>query len=109
MCWCRRGYDDCGPDGAFVFLDALDFVPCVMCPHWEDWPAFLTDVKTQDLDGLGIDNDIAVAVVDGEEEAGADRPGAGFDVADGHVIGFGDADGRGEKRRGKGFRRCAGG
>lgn len=65
MCWCRRGYDDCGPDGQFIFLDALDFVPCVMCPHWEDWPEFLTDVKKQDLDGLGIDNDIAVSVVDG--------------------------------------------
>ena len=66
MCWCRTGYDDCGPDGSFIFLPGLDLVPYVLCPHFEDWPSFLTDVKTQPLDGLGVDNDIVISIVDGE-------------------------------------------
>ena len=65
MCWCRHGYDDCGKDGRFMFLDALGFIPYVMCPHFEDWPSFLEDVKMQEYDALGIDNDIAVSIVDG--------------------------------------------
>lgn len=66
MCWVRRGYDDCGPDGAYVFLDALDFAPYILCPHFEDWQCFLDDVKPQDLDALALDNDIAISVVDGK-------------------------------------------
>lgn len=66
MCWCRRGYDNCGENGSFMFLDGLDLIPYVLCPHFEDWPSFLEDVKTQDLDALGLDNDIVIAIVDGE-------------------------------------------
>ena len=66
MCWCRRGYDDCGENDAFIFLDGLDLIPYVLCPHFEDWPSFLEDVKTQDLDALGLDNDIVISIVDGE-------------------------------------------
>lgn len=65
MCWCRTGYDNCGPDGAYIFLPGLDLIPYVLCPHFEDWPSFLTDVKTQKLDGLGVDNDIMISIVDG--------------------------------------------
>ena len=66
MCWCRRGYDNCGLDGRYMFLDGLNLVPYILCPHFEDWPSFLEDVKMQELDGLGIDNDIAISIVDGE-------------------------------------------
>lgn len=66
MCWCRRGYDNCGLDGRFMFLDGLDFIPYILCPHFEDWPSFLEDVKMQELDGLGVDNDIVISIVDGE-------------------------------------------
>ncbi|MBQ7639257.1 MAG: Type 1 glutamine amidotransferase-like domain-containing protein [Clostridia bacterium] len=66
MCWCRTGYDNCGPDGSFIFLPALDFIPYVLCPHFEDWPEFLTDVKKQPLDALGVDNDIVISIVDGD-------------------------------------------
>ncbi len=66
MCWCKRGYDNCGIDGRFMFLDGLDFIPYILCPHFEDWPTFLEDVKMQELDGLGVDNDIVISIVDGE-------------------------------------------
>lgn len=66
MCWCKRGYDNCGIDGRFMFLDGLNFVPYVLCPHFEDWPSFLEAVKMQELDGLGVDNDIVISIVDGE-------------------------------------------
>lgn len=63
MCWCRRGYDDCGENDAYLFLDGLDLIPYVLCPHFEDWQCFLTDVKRQDLDALAIDNDIDLSIV----------------------------------------------
>ena len=66
MCWCRHGYDNCGKDGRFMFLDALGFIPYVMCPHFEDWPEFLENVKLQEYDAIGLDNDIALAIVDGQ-------------------------------------------
>ena len=66
MCWCAHGYDNCGKDGRFMFLDALGFIPYVLCPHFEDWPEFLENVKLQEYDAIGIDNDIAVAIVDGQ-------------------------------------------
>lgn len=66
MCWCRRGYDDCGPDGRYMFLDGLNLIPYILCPHFEYWPSFLEDIKMQELDGIGIDDDIAVFICDGE-------------------------------------------
>ena len=66
MCWCRRGYDNCGENGSFMFLDGLDLIPYILCPHFEDWPFFLEDVKGQNLDALGLDNDIVISIVDGE-------------------------------------------
>lgn len=66
MCWCRRGYDNCGIDGRYMFLDGLNFIPYILCPHFEDWQHFLENVKMQELDGLAVDNDIAISIVDGE-------------------------------------------
>lgn len=66
MCWCRRGYDNCGIDGRFMFLDGLNFIPYILCPHFEDWQHFLENVKMQELDGLAVDNDIAISIVDGK-------------------------------------------
>ena len=34
--------------------DALGFIPYVMCPHFEDWPEFLENVKLQEYDAIGI-------------------------------------------------------
>ena len=68
MCWCKRGYDNCGIDGRYMFLDGLNFIPYILCPHFEDWQCFCEDVKMQELDGLAVDNDIAISIVDGEVE-----------------------------------------
>ena len=66
MCYCRLGYDNCGPGGAYMFLDTLAFVPYILCPHFEDWPEFLEDVKKQEYDAIGLDNDIIFSIVDGK-------------------------------------------
>lgn len=66
MCWCKRGYDNCGLDGRYMFLDGLGFIPYILCPHFEDWQHFTENVKMQELDGIAVDNDIAISIVDGE-------------------------------------------
>lgn len=66
MCWFKRGYDDCGIDHRYMFVDCLDLFPYIYCPHFEDWPTFREDVKMQELDGLGVDNFTAISIVDGE-------------------------------------------
>lgn len=66
MCWCKTGYDDCGIDDRFMFIEGVGLIPYILCPHFEDWPSFLEDVKMQELDGIGIDNDIVISIVDGE-------------------------------------------
>lgn len=66
MCWCKRGYDDCGVDGRYMFLDGLDLFPYIMCPHFESWQSFCEDVKMQELDGIAVDDDVALSVIDGE-------------------------------------------
>ncbi len=66
MCWCRRGYDDCGPGGRYMFLDCLNLMPYILCPHFEYWPSFLEDVKMQELDGIGVDDDTAIYIENGE-------------------------------------------
>lgn len=66
MCWCKRGYDDCGIDGRYMFLDGLNFIPYILCPHFEGWQHFRENVKMQELDGLAVDDDIAISIVDGE-------------------------------------------
>lgn len=66
MCWCKRGYDNCGLDGRYMFLDGLNLIPYILCPHFEDWQCFCEDVKMQELDALAVDNDIAISIVDGE-------------------------------------------
>lgn len=68
MCWCKRGYDNCGIDGRYMFLDGLDFIPYILCPHFEDWQHFTENVKMQELSGLAVDNDIAISIVDGKYE-----------------------------------------
>lgn len=65
MCYCRLGYDNCGPGGAYMFVQTLGFIPYILCPHFEDWPEFLEDVKKQEFDAIGLDNDIVFSIVDG--------------------------------------------
>lgn len=68
MCFCRLGYDNCGKDGRFMFKHGLDFIPYILCPHFEDYPHFRDAVKMQEYDAICIDNDIMMSIVDGEYE-----------------------------------------
>lgn len=68
MCWFQRGYDDCGENAEFMFIDCLGIIPGCNCPHYhsEYWQSFDKAVSSQDLDGIGIEGDAALVFVDGE-------------------------------------------
>ena len=67
MCWFESGYDDCGENGAYMFVECVGLLPYCMCPHFENpgWRSFNEAVNTQPLSGIGIDNDTALSYVDG--------------------------------------------
>lgn len=46
--------------GNHLFPACLDFAPYILCPHFEDRPEFSEDVKMQEPDGIGLDNDSAI-------------------------------------------------
>ncbi len=68
MCWFQRGYDDCGENAEFMFIDCLGIIPGCNCPHYnsEYWQSFDEAVSSQDLEGIAVDNDAALVFVDGE-------------------------------------------
>ncbi len=68
MCWYERGYDDCGENNEFMFIDCLGIIPGCNCPHYDSeyWQSFDDAVKTQDLDGIAVENDAALVYIDGE-------------------------------------------
>ena len=68
MCWFERGYDDCGENAEFMFIDCLGLIPGCNCPHYhsEYWQSFDKVVASQDLDGIGVDGDAALVMADGE-------------------------------------------
>lgn len=68
MCWFERGYDDCGENSEFMFIDCLGIIPGCNCPHYnsEYWQSFDGVVSSQELDGIAVDNDAAVVFIDGE-------------------------------------------
>lgn len=68
MCWFERGYDDCGENAEFMFIDCLGLIPGCNCPHYnsEYWQGFDKTVSSQDLDGIAVDNDAALVMIDGE-------------------------------------------
>ena len=44
MCWFDMGYDDCGENGSFMFVDCIGLLPYCYCPHFisERWQSFGT-------------------------------------------------------------------
>ena len=66
MCWFREGYDDCGPENAFVFEEALGLLPYCNCPHYEgrNWQTFNEAVKTRSVSGIACENEAAICFVD---------------------------------------------
>lgn len=68
MCWFERGYDDCGENNEFMFIDCLGLIHGCNCPHYnsEYWQTFDKAVSSQDLDGIAVDNDAAIVITDGK-------------------------------------------
>lgn len=68
MCWCREGWDDCGEDHSFMFVDCIDILPYCCCPHYDgnSWHNFSTEITTRKITGLAIDNGAAVVFKDDE-------------------------------------------
>ena len=66
MCWFREGYDDCGPENAFMFVDCLDLIPYCNCPHYdsEGWQSFNNVVKSRKISSIACENDAAICFVD---------------------------------------------
>lgn len=67
MCWFERGYDDCTPDGSFIYVDCLGFLPGCNCPHYENenWHKFSVRVSEQNLSATACDNGAALIYEDG--------------------------------------------
>lgn len=68
MCWFSRGYDDCGENHGFMFVDCLGLLDYCNCPHYESdyWQVFTEAVKEQDLSGIAIDNGAALIYNNGK-------------------------------------------
>lgn len=69
MCWCTEGWDDCGEDRSFEFIDCVGLLPYCCCPHFDgnNWCNFENEIKSRPYEGLAIDNGCAVIFRDGEE------------------------------------------
>lgn len=67
MCWFAGGYDDCGPDHSFVFLDCLGILPHIYCPHFvsEVWQRFGTRIRETQDSGIGVEEGAALVFRNG--------------------------------------------
>ena len=67
MCWFAEGYDDCGEDHSFMFVDCLGLLPFSNCPHFEggNWPSFADAVKGRKYSGIACDNGAAIVYDNG--------------------------------------------
>lgn len=88
MCWFERGYDDCGENGEFIFVECLGLLPYCNCPHFDNgnWHKFKQAVKKQDLSGIAVENAAAFIECDGEKSvlrAKRSRSAYFLDAADG--------------------------
>lgn len=67
MCWFAEGYDDCGEDGAFMFVECLGLLPWCNCPHFENdgWQGFAQAVRARAVPGVAAENQAALVCDDG--------------------------------------------
>ncbi|MBQ6421851.1 MAG: Type 1 glutamine amidotransferase-like domain-containing protein [Clostridia bacterium] len=91
MCWFRQGFDDCGPEGAMMFVPALGLLPYCNVPHYESafWQSFNARASETALSTVACENESAVCYIDGEWSvmAASARPDARvwfFDAEDGY-------------------------
>ena len=91
MCWFKQGFDDCGPEDAFMFVDALGLLPYNNVPHYEGefWQTFNDYADKTPLSSICCENDTAIQYIDGKWSLriASRRPDARvwfFDAADGY-------------------------
>lgn len=68
MCWFERGYDSCGLDGSYMFVQCLGLIPgYCFSPHFNGgtWYTFAEAVKQQKLPGIAAEDGAAVQYKDG--------------------------------------------
>ncbi len=68
MCWFREGFDDCGPEDSFMFVEGLGLLPYCNCPHYETdfWKAFDDQVSTRGVSAIACENETAICYIDGK-------------------------------------------
>lgn len=61
MCWFAEGYDDCGENHEFMFVECLGLLDYCNCPHYESdyWQGFKEAVKGRKYSGLALENGAA--------------------------------------------------
>ena len=77
MCWFDEGYDDCGENGSFMFVDCLGLLPWCNCPHFENagWQSFIPAVRSRLRSGIACENGAALVWADGKYEPVCGRLG----------------------------------
>ena len=80
MCWFKQGFDDCGPKGSFMFVDALGLIPYCNVPHYEGgyWQEFNAFADKTPLSTVCLENNTALCYIDGKYsvKVAGDRPDA---------------------------------
>lgn len=68
MCWCDRGYDDCGLDDSYMFVKCLGILPYCFSAHHNNirWKRFIQDVKQQTFPGIAVEDGAAIQYKDGK-------------------------------------------
>ena len=68
MCWFAEGFDDCGENHEFMFVDCLGFLPYCNCPHYESdyWQRFTDAIKGREYSGIAVDNGAALVYDNGK-------------------------------------------
>ncbi len=91
MCWFQQGFDDCGPEDSFMFVDALGLLPYNNVPHYEGafWQTFNEYANKTPLSSICCENDTAIQYIDGKWSLriASNRPDARvwfFDATDGY-------------------------
>ncbi|MBR5742276.1 MAG: Type 1 glutamine amidotransferase-like domain-containing protein [Clostridia bacterium] len=68
MCWFRKGYDDCGPEDSFRFVDGLDLLPYCNVPHYETefWQEYNRHAREAGISTIACENETAICFLDGK-------------------------------------------
>lgn len=68
MCWYSEGWDDCGENGTYKFVDCIGILPYCICPHFDSysWGKFEYAAKDAKYSSIALDNGAAMIYSDGK-------------------------------------------